>query len=168
MAFSVGKWIRATCKLHIDDVASRVEFPRDGGRIQFFSDGNDDYTYVLPDHFKLADLDYGQLVKIKERGTLVGKEKRIIYGPPALGNIEMTDVENFNGILRERVGMLVRKSKCYSKVKRRLTCALQFFLFYWDFVSQIRRGISPAILGGLDDSLWTWRDFFYAKLNHPI
>jgi hypothetical protein len=77
-------------------------------------------------------------------------------------------VENFNGILRERVGRLVRKSKCYSKVKRRLIFALLFFLFYWDFMSQIRRGYSPAMLEGLSDSLWTWRDFFYVRLNHPI
>jgi hypothetical protein len=166
VAFSVGKWTQATCRLLLGDVADRVALPRDGERIQFFSDGNDDYTYVLLDHFNLANLDYGQLVKIKEKGTLVGKEKRIIYGSPDLDDIETTDVENFNGILRERVGRLVRRSKCYSKLRRRLSSSLQFFLFYWDFMSQIRRGVSPAMLEGLADTLWTWRDFFYSRLSH--
>jgi IS1 family transposase len=34
-----------------------------------------------------------------------------------LGDVETTDVENFNGILRERLGRLVRRTKCFAKVK---------------------------------------------------
>ena len=61
--------------------------------------------------------EYGQLVKIRENGRVVRKEKRIIYGNPDLGDIETTNVENYNGILRERIGRLVRKTKCFSKRK---------------------------------------------------
>jgi len=53
-------------------------------------------------------------------------------------DIETTDVENFNGILRERIGRLVRKTKCFSKCKTRLECAIQLFQFYWDFVSEFQ------------------------------
>jgi len=109
------------------DVARRIELPYGDNRIQFFSDGNDDYTYVLPDYFKRWQLDYGQPVKIRENGTLVGKEKRIIYGSPRIEDIETTDAENFNGISRERIGRLVRKTKCISKVKNRLVDALHLF-----------------------------------------
>lgn len=150
----------------IFDVATRVQLPNKENHIQFFSDGNDDYSYVLPDYFKRDHMDYAQLVKIRENGTLVGKEKRIVYGSPDLVDIETTDVENFNGILRERIGRLVRKTKCFSKLKRRLQYALHFFQFHWNFMNNIRRGVTPAMIEGLVDSTWAWRDFFYAKLNH--
>jgi IS1 family transposase len=47
---------------------------------------------------------------------VVGKKKRVVYGEPSLGDIETMDVENFNGILRERLGRLVRESKCFSNL----------------------------------------------------
>jgi IS1 family transposase len=76
----------------------------------FYSDGNDDYTYVLPLYFN--DLDYGQLVKKREKGRVVDKEKRIIHGSPDMEGLETTSIEGFNSILRERVGRLARKTKC--------------------------------------------------------
>jgi len=67
---------------------------------------------MLPKYYPLGLLDYGQLVKIKEKGRLVGKERWVVYGDLSLVEVETTDVENFNGILRERLGRLVRKTKC--------------------------------------------------------
>ena len=43
--------------------------------------------------------DYGQLVKIRENGRVVRKEKMTIYSNLDPGDIETTDVENYNGIL---------------------------------------------------------------------
>jgi len=141
--------------------------PQDGEKVEVFTDGNDDYVYMLPRYFDVEDLNYGQLVKLRdEQGRLIGKERRVIFGDPDVDDIETTDVENFNGILRERLGRLVRKTKCISKKKQRLHCAISFFQFYWDFVSQIRRGKTPAMIEGLSTRIWTWHEFFYAKLNH--
>ncbi len=47
------------------------------------------------------------------------KIKQIVYGAPEIEEIETTDVENFNGILREKIGGLIRKSKCFSRRKER-------------------------------------------------
>ena len=57
------------------------------------------------------------------------KEKWVVYGGPVLGEVETTDVENFNGVLRERLG-LVRETKGFAKTKRRLVCAVVLFQFY--------------------------------------
>ena len=46
-----------------------------------------------------------------EKGRVASREQRVIYGSPDLGNRETTDVEHFNGILREITGRLVRKPK---------------------------------------------------------
>ena len=105
-------------------------------RIEVFTDGNDDYTYVLKSFFPMVNINYGQLVKIRDtHGKLLRKERRIIYGDPDEDDIDTVNVENFNGILRERVGRLVRKTKCFSKKKTRLICAVTLFQFYWNFMS---------------------------------
>jgi hypothetical protein len=166
-AFSVGKLTRETCGRMLGVLSSRVAAPGTGGRLEVFTDGNDDYVRMLPVIFRVENLSYGQLVKVKdERGKLMGKERRVVFGDPDLGMIETVNVENFNGILRERLGRLVRRTKCISKERRRLWCAVCFFQFYWNFVSQIRRGKTPAMMEGLSPRVWTWHDFFYYELNH--
>jgi hypothetical protein len=141
--------------------------PQGQEKVEVFTDGNDDYVYALPIYFGFESLNYGQLVKIRdERGRLIRKEKRIIFGAPEFDDIETVNVENFNGILRERLGRLVLRTKCISKKKQRLHCAISFFLFYWNFISQIKRHRTPAMIEGLSTHIWTWHEFFYTKLNH--
>ena len=104
-------------------------------------------------------MNYGQLIKINEGGRVVGKEKRIIYGKPNFADTETTDIENFNGILRERIGRLVRKTKCFSKCKQRLESAIHLFQFYWNFINEFKRASSPAMMVRLTDHLWSWHEF---------
>ena len=103
---------------------------------------------------------HGQLIKIKEKGRVVEKKKRRIYGNPDMEDIETTNIENFNGILRERVGRLVRKTKCFSKYKWRLSCAIELFQFYWNFMNKLKRKTSPAMMENVTDHTWSWHEFF--------
>jgi hypothetical protein len=99
---------------------------------------------------------------------LVRKEIRVVYGDPERGDVETVNVESFNSILRERVGRLVRKTKCFSKKKSRLRCALSVFQFYWDFISEIKRGVTPAMMEKCSTHIWTWREFYYFNtLTNP-
>ena len=66
-----------------------------------------------------------------------------------MGDVETRDVENFNGILRERLGRLVRKTKCFAKVQRRLVCSIEFFQFYWNLFKAFEGGKSPGLIEGL-------------------
>jgi hypothetical protein len=59
--------------------------------LEVFTDGNDDYAYVLPLCFQLGLVNYGQLIKIEKNGRLVGKKRVVVYGEPSLGDIETTD-----------------------------------------------------------------------------
>lgn len=145
--------------------SDRVNRPSLDRKLEIYTDGNDDYTYVLPEFYDDTRINYGQLVKIREKGTLVGKEKRSIYGNPDPADIETTDVENYNGILRERIGRLVRKTKCFSKKKTRLRLAIHLFQFYWNFINPFKRKATPAMLEGLSDHPWSWTEFFYFKLT---
>lgn len=149
----------------IEQVYFRVQLPFPDRKIQFFTDGNDDYTYVLPKYYAETCMDYGQLVKIKERGTLVRKEKRIVYGTPGLEDIETTNIENFNGICRERCGRIVRKTKCFSKRRSFLKSAMTVLHFHWNFINNYQRISTPAMLEGLTNHPWTWEHFFYHRLT---
>ncbi len=60
----------------------RTELPSPDKKLDIFTDENDDYTYFLAKYYTDTCIDYGQLIKIKKKGKLVGKEKRTIYGTP--------------------------------------------------------------------------------------
>jgi len=165
VAFSVGKRTQDTCMEMIQKLSSITKKPTWIDMLTVFTDGNDDYAYVLPKCYPLGLVDYGQLVKIKEKWRLVGKERWIVYGEVVLEEIETTVVENFNGILRERLGRLVRKTKCFAKTKKRLVCAVGLFQFYWNFINEFKRDASPAKIEGITDHVWTWHEFFHHKLT---
>ena len=54
----------------IEQLFERTEHPFQRTKIEIFSDGNDDYTYVLPDYYADSCINYAQLVKIREKGML--------------------------------------------------------------------------------------------------
>jgi len=164
VAYSVGKWTQATCNGMFNQLFERVQLPFPENKIQLFSDGNDDYTYVIPNYYVDTCIDYGQLVKIRSKGKVIDKIKRPIYGNPDLMEIETTNIENFNGIMRERIGRLVRKSKCYSKKRSRLESAIEFFQFHWNFMHILKHKKSPGMIEKLSEHLWSWNDFLFFHL----
>jgi hypothetical protein len=144
----------------IEKLFHRVQLPLPGNKIQIFSDGNDDYTYVLPAYYPETCMDYGQLIKIRDGGKVIDKIRKIVYGSPSVEDIETTDIENFNGILRERVGRLVRKTKCHSKRKHALINALEIIQFHWNFMDPLHDMQTPGMLESLTNHVWSWDDFF--------
>jgi hypothetical protein len=137
----------------------RVKLPLPDNPIEIFSDGNDDYTYILKELYPETCMNYGQAIKIKEGGRLVRKEKRVIYGSPDIDDIDTVYVESLNSILREGVGRLVRKTKCISKKKRILCNALELIEFHWNFMDPLPIGDTPAVIEGLTNHTWGWEDF---------
>jgi hypothetical protein len=167
VAFAVGKWTQETCSQMMGDFKRSLRRPMRSEKIEIFTDGNDDYTYALPCFFKARELNYGQLVKIRDaNGRLIRKEIRVVYGNSDVDEVETVNVENFNSILRERVGRLVRKTKCFSKKKLRLVCAIDLFMFYWNFMSELKRGLTPAIMEDCATCIWSWHDFYYSAITH--
>jgi len=146
-------------------LSRRVSVPSASDKLTIYSDGNDDYTYVLPEFYPVDFINYGQVVKIREKGTVVGKVKRVIYGNPKPSDIEITNIENFNGILRERIGRLVRKTKCFPKKKKQLENAMELFQFHWNVMDPLPNKLTPAMIDLLTDHIWSWHEFFYFRLS---
>ena len=143
----------------------RVQLPFPDSKIEIFTDGNSDYEHVLSELYAETCMNYGQLIKIRENGRVVDKEKRLIFGNPDPNDIETTDIENFNGICRERGGRVVRKTKCFSKRRSRIECSVQLFQFYWNFINNFKRKTTPAMMEGTTDHPWNWHEFFYFPLT---
>jgi len=61
VAFSVGKWTQETCRRMIEKLSERTDHPFPHTKIEIFSDGNDDYTYVLPDYYADFCINYASL-----------------------------------------------------------------------------------------------------------
>jgi len=96
---------------------------------------------------------------MRENGREVDKLKRIIFGKPYPAEIEPTNIENLNSILRESVGRLVRKTKCNSKKKPRLMNATELIQFNWNFMDTIHDNLTPAMIESLSKNIWSWDDF---------
>lgn len=148
-----------------DKFFRRVQIPNPDKKLQIFTDGHSDYTTVLKEIYCETCLDYGQLIKVKKKGKLVAKQKWKIFGDPDWKDIETTDVENSNSIMRERNGRLVRKSKCFSKKKGALCYSIEFLQMYWNLMKPIHDKKTPALIEGLADTTWTWDDFFNYRLS---
>ena len=167
MSYAIGKRTRETCREMMDKFYDRVKLPFPFEPIELYTDGNDDYTVVLLENYPETCMKYGQLIKIKKGGKLVNKEKRVIFGDVSLNDIETTNVENHNGILRERNGRLVRKTKCHSKLKSRLEYSIELFQCYWNFMWGLkdRDNKTPEMLENILDCRWSWNNFFNFRLN---
>ena len=149
----------------LTQVKQRIALPTFSYRLEIRSDGNDDYTKALGELFRTDTINYGQLIKIREKGHVVDKTRSIVYGSPTLDDIETTDVENFNGILRERIGRIVRKTKCYSKKIECLSNAIGLFQFYWNFMHKLHGNSTPAIEERITTKIWTWENLLHYKIK---
>jgi len=161
IAYSVGKWTQDICREMMEKFHHRVELPDPDNKLEIFSDGNDDYEYILPEFYDKTCVNYGQLIKIKEGGKVVNKIKRVVFGNPDINDIETTDIENFNSIMRERIGRLVRKTKCHSKKKPCLVNAIELLQCYWNLIKPLHGESSPAMIESLTDHIWSWDDFLF-------
>jgi hypothetical protein len=165
IGFEVGKQGLDTCKKLFEKVFCRIQLPFPDNKIQIFSDGNDDYKTTIPEYYAETCVEYGQIIKIREGGKVVDKLKRIVFGNPVLDEIETTDIENMNSICRERMGRLVRETKCFSKKKPKLVNAIDLFQFYWNFMDKLTKYETPAMIENLANHQWDWEEFFKFPLS---
>ena len=135
-------------------------------KLEIYSDGNNDYTSVLLEYFNKDSLCYGQKIKSKDGVKIIPAIKRKIYGNPNFEDIDTNANECFNSILRDKLRKLVRKSKCHAKAKYELNMALFFFQFYWNFMHELHKNVTPAILEKQATKVWSWGNFLHAKLSY--
>lgn len=127
-------------------------------KLKIFSDGNDDYISVLQEYYNKDTLCYGQKIKSK-------RIKKKIFGNPSLNEIDTNTNECFNTILRNHSSRLVRKTQCHAKAKHALNSWLFLFQFYWNFMHEFEKNVTPAIIEKKATKVWSWGNFLHAKLT---
>ena len=150
----------------MEKMYSRLELPFPSRKIEIFTDGFEEYEKCFAEYYADTCIDYGQIIKIRENGKVVDKIKRIVWGNPEINAIDTVNVENSNGIFRERVGRLVRKTKCYSKLKTKLECAIEIFQFYWNFINEFNDKRTPAMMENIIDHKITWSGFLHSTIKY--
>ena len=80
-------------------------------------------------------------------------------------DIETTNVENFNTILRARLSRLVRKTQCHAKKKKSIKDSVELFKFYWNFIKPLHRKQTPGMEEGLIRKKLTWGSFLHLRLS---
>ncbi len=148
-------------------VFERVRTPSEFEHLVVYLDGNDDYQYVLPKLFDIRYVDYAQRVKIRKNGKFVDCFLNVVYGEPFIRRVHINNDENFNGILRERVGFLVRRTKCIAKKRLRFERKLSLFQWFWNWCKLLKDKMTPAMLEGLCRVCWTWSQFLHYKIKIP-
>jgi hypothetical protein len=120
-----------------------------------------------------ADVGLTQGIKQREHGHVVGLMVRAVLGP-ATGCAACVHEERLNGVLRDRLNCLTRKTHAFAKHTHTWDAAVGLCLFEHNWLKphkalrQEQDGLSdgrkyhhrtPAMAVGLTDHVWTWEEF---------
>lgn len=120
-----------------------------------------------------------QAVKRRRKGRVVGVQVRQVMGEPIAGPYLVCE-ERLNGVLRDRLGCLTRKTHAFAKQAATWDAAVALCLFERNWLRghialserveglpegrrYIRR--SPAMAIGLTDHIWSWEEFLMYHHN---
>ena len=159
LTHSVGKRIDMVADHIIWKLSGILSPPTFSYPLEIYTDGNRQYLTALLANFRKDCILYGRVIKHKRMGRLVWRAKEQVLRCPEIKKIDTNAIENYNGILRERISRLVRRSKCYSKQRYKLERHLDIFQSYNNLM-KVKRGKTPMILEGKTSKIWEWDDFF--------
>ena len=144
-----------------DDVASRVS-----GRVQISTDALKSYADAVERGFG-ADADYGQILKVYgaqdlnearrySPAKLVKIERSMVSGQPDPALISTSYVERQNLTMRMHMRRLTRLTNGFSKKIENFRAAVALHFGYYNFV-RVHKTLrcTPAMAGGVTDSVWT-------------
>ena len=111
VAFSVGKWIQETCNELYKKISEITQQPTYYKKINFCSDGNEQNENALVKFFNKDCINYGQVIKDKEKQCVIGIHKRKVFGNICYDKIRINNVDGLCSKLRARVGCFVRETR---------------------------------------------------------
>jgi hypothetical protein len=121
-----------------------------------------------------------QAVKRRRRGRVVGVEVRTVLGEPVASPYPVHE-ERLNGVLRDRLNALTRKTHAFAKDVRTWDALVTVCLFEHNWLRphpalreqadnlpdrRRYRQRTPAMAIGLTDHIWNWEEFLTFKHYH--
>ena len=168
-AYRVGKRDSYNANCFVEDLAGRI----DGKRVQISTDALAAYTDAIERGFG-ANADYGQIVKTYGATDAEGRRRyspaeivtitrKVISGEPAQQDISTSYVERQNLTMRMHMRRLTRLTNAFSKKLENFKAAVSLHFAYYNFVRMHKSlRCTPAMAGGVTDTVWSVRDLVEA------
>ena len=167
VAFSVGKWIEETSDELYDLIEKRTQQPTYYSKINFCTDGNEKNKNSILKFFNKDCVNYGQVIKDKEKQFVYGVHKRKVIGNLSFDEIAINNVDGFCSKLRARVGCFVRKTRNFAKRRKQIINLLHITQTNHNFIES-KNGKTPAMKENLTKKIWSWNDVFNLILSIKI
>jgi hypothetical protein len=121
-----------------------------------------------------------QAVKQRKGGRVTGVEAKVVFGEP-IDCPYTVHIERLNGVLRDRLACLTRKTHAFAKDVATWDAAVSLSLFEHNWLRPHRalregpiRGMeprrylqrTPAMAIGLTDHIWSWEEFLTHRIYH--
>ncbi len=164
VAFSVGKWIQETSDELYELIAHRTQQPTYKNKIGFCTDGNDQNENAITKFFNKDCVNYGQVIKDKEKQKVIGRHKRRVLGSMGYEEISIAHVDGLCKAFRERGKCFVRKASTYPKKRETVWIILSIYQAYHNFID-VRKKETPCMREGITDYVWSWGKLLNVKVS---
>ena len=164
VAFSVGKWIQETSDELYELIAERTQQPSYKNKITICTDCNDQNENAIPKFFNKDCVNYGQVVKDKEKQRVIGRHKRKVFGNMPYNEISIAHVDGLCKAFRERGKCFVREASTYPKKRKTIWNVLSIYQAYHNLIDA-RKGQTPCMKEGISDYVWFWGKLLNVKIS---
>lgn len=159
-----GKRTDTTCKDFLNLVFEKLGLPFPSMKIAITTDGNSQYIDAFAELYCETCIEYGQLLKHREKNRIVAINPRKIFGDPEISKISTSVVEGYNNKIRPRISRFGRKKASFSKKIVSYVGALNIFQFMNNFIDA-KQGRTPAMKEGMTDHVWIWREYLTCHIQ---
>ena len=145
-------------------ISKRTQQPTSKNKISFCTDGNDQNENAIVKEFNKDSVNYGQVIKDKEKQIIIGNHKRKVLGNISFSEIKINKIDGFCSKLRARAGCFVRKTRNFAKKRRLIVNVLHITQTNHNFI-EAKQGKTPAMKEGLTKKVLVWDDIFKRRLS---
>ena len=164
VTFSVGKWVQPVCDELYEQIAERTQQPTYYNKISFCSDGNEQNENAILKFFNKDCVNYGQVIKDKEKQKVIGRHKRRVFGNMEYDEISIAHVDGLCKAFRERGKCFVRQASTFAKRRETIWDLLAIYQAYHNFI-EIKKGETPCIREGITYYAWSWGKLLNTKIS---
>ncbi len=148
-------------------ITKRSQQPTSKNKIGFCTDANKQNENAIKKFFNKDCVNYGQVIKDKEKQIIYGVHKRKILGNLNFNEIRINNIDGFCSKIRARIGCFVRETRNFPKKRKQIANLLHITQTNHNLIDA-RNGETPAMKEGLTDKIWSWNDVFNARKSIKI
>lgn len=146
-------------------IAKRTQQPAYKHKIGFCTDCNDQNENALLKFFNKDCINYGQVIKDKEKQIVYGSHKRKVIGNMSYEKISIAHVDGLCSALRERIKCSVRRAKTFAKKRRTIGELLAIYQAYHNLIDA-RYGKTPCMREKMVSKIWSWSYLLHKRLSY--